>query len=190
MRDTHYFIAIALSPEYKSRIAEMLSQMKIEDLFAKWVHKEDYHITLAFLGKADRQKLETCMNELAEVLEADAESFTYNLNGFGIFGNPESPRVFYLSPEREAVLLQIRKKTADICRKHGFTVEDRPFHPHITLARKYSGSERFHTEKLQYLNEEANDPAMKIRADTVCLYETQIGKIPKYKAIRSIRLKD
>lgn len=189
MKDTHYFIAIALSQEYKDRIAEMLSMLKIEDLFAKWVHKEDYHITLAFLGKADRKKLITCMNELAEILETEAESFTYNLNGFGIFGNPERPRIFFLSPERQAVLLQIRKKTADICRKYGFTVEDRPFHPHVTLARKYSGSERFHAKKLQCLNEETSDSAMKIRADTVCLYETQIGKIPKYKAIRSIRLK-
>ncbi|RKI99580.1 RNA 2',3'-cyclic phosphodiesterase, partial [Butyricicoccus sp. 1XD8-22] len=54
----HYFFAVKLPDEVKTFMSEWVQKNKREYPFARWVHPEDYHITLAFLGFAEEQKLQ------------------------------------------------------------------------------------------------------------------------------------
>ena len=54
---SHYFWAVMLPDEVKHIIHHRLEKDKGLFQFKRWVHELDYHITLAFLGYAEPQKL-------------------------------------------------------------------------------------------------------------------------------------
>ena len=182
----HYFIALAFTGEEKKWIAEKAGHLAARNLFKKWVHTEDYHVTLAFLGDADRDVLERLMDQVGHKLQR-TESFSLLFTHFATFGREERPRIFFLAPEKEKKLEEIQAIVAGCCRSAGFRLDEKPFNPHITLARQYAGEEKFTEAKLaEYRRTLRGGRALE--AKEICLYETHIGAIPKYKAIRSIYL--
>ena len=50
--ELHYFVAITLPNHIKEMLSNYKEDMQEELQFRSWVHKEDYHITLSFLGSA------------------------------------------------------------------------------------------------------------------------------------------
>ena len=59
---THYFWAVKLPDAIKQTIHDELNNVQPIFQFQRWVHRDDYHITLAFLGAADSQRLQTAIN--------------------------------------------------------------------------------------------------------------------------------
>lgn len=55
MEGHHYFFALLLPQDIKSYLQEKCEQIKMDFPFKRWVHHEDYHITLAFLGHASEE---------------------------------------------------------------------------------------------------------------------------------------
>ena len=56
--EPHYFVAITLPNHIKEVLSNYREEMQEELPFRSWVHKEDYHITLSFLGSATEEQLE------------------------------------------------------------------------------------------------------------------------------------
>ncbi|MNI92654.1 RNA 2',3'-cyclic phosphodiesterase [compost metagenome] len=69
----------------------------------------------------------------------------------------------------------------------GYVAEERPYHPHITMARKYREEEKLEKELLNSMNNEASFGSWLV--DRIVLYRTNLGKIPMYEEIASIPLK-
>ncbi|MGR5883284.1 2'-5' RNA ligase family protein [Bacillus cereus] len=51
--ELHYFVAITLPNHIKEMLYNYKEDMQEELQFRSWVHKEDYHITLSFLGECN-----------------------------------------------------------------------------------------------------------------------------------------
>ena len=72
------------------------------------------------------------------------------------------------------------------CSEAGFSLEERKFNPHITLARNWTGTE-FKPEILQKYNPFSKEP-LSFEAQEVVLYRTNLESTPKYESIATFSL--
>ena len=174
----HYFIALPLPENVKQFLQEKVELLKKQLPFQRWVHRDDLHLTLAFLGDAEPNQLLECWKDCEMALQNE-HPFTLHINHFGIFGKKEQPRVFWCAPHSEDQLISIQSAVADACKKNNFALEERPFRPHITLARKYRLEDLFTEGDLQLCQQLLKDCPPFI-AEEVTLFETRMDKEPKY----------
>ncbi|PLS14896.1 RNA 2',3'-cyclic phosphodiesterase [Bacillus sp. M6-12] len=182
MNQAHFFFAATLPPEAKAYIHQLKESIEGKFPFKRWVHPEEYHITLAFLGNAPEQLREQAISFTDEALRG-MKSFSLSLSHLGTFGKKDEPRIFWCGLEPNPELAAVQKEVYHSCIQAGFTLEKRPFKPHITLARKYAGS-RFSPDEL----EQVSIGGTEYTIDTVTLYQTHSSLTPKYKAVHTIKL--
>ena len=63
------------------------------------------------------------------------ETFRIEMKGFGFFPNNHRPRVLWLGVNAPATLGSLAAEIGTILEQKGFAKEERPFTPHLTLAR-------------------------------------------------------
>ncbi|MBL5768256.1 2'-5' RNA ligase [Heyndrickxia sporothermodurans] len=186
LSNKHYFFAVPLPPDIKESLFQLCENIKIDHPFKRWVHKEDYHITLAFLGDADHTQLMEAIHVIKESL-ASSSSFNIKINHLGIFGREKAPRIFWAGLLESPELNMLRGKVYESCLKAGFQLDKKPFNPHITLARKWDETKQnFTLEKLK----EINLNALSFPVNQVVLYETNIEATPKYQKKAVMHLGD
>lgn len=179
--NTHYFWAVRLPDFIKQNMYEELKSVKHIFQFKRWVHRNDYHITLAFLGSVDQQQLQPVIDLVGNAIK-DEKAFSLQIQGLNIFGNNKSPRIFWAAVHQENKLFQLQKTVYEKCLEAGFELENRPYHPHITLARNWIGDEDFKFELLERYNPYRKIP-LSFQADEVVLYKTNLEQMPKYEPI-------
>ena len=183
--NSHYFYALSLPPEIKEQLKNYTTVLKEKLPFSRWVHHQDYHITLAFLGSAQNDMLELS-NKLVKQQVSSLGAFQLMIETLGLFGSNESPRIFWAGVNKEEGLHSVRNQVYLACKQAGFQLENRPFHPHITLARKWQGENPFSKAKFE---DEFPIKPFSFNADEVVLYQTHLDRIPKYEAIEVFPLK-
>lgn len=98
---------------------------------ARWIDRENYHITLRFMGDIP----DHLAREVAHELDGLALSpFSLSLSGVGFFGGRE-PHTLYAGVEENAALRRLQAMQERICQRAGLPPEPRRFTPHVTLAR-------------------------------------------------------
>lgn len=186
-KKAHFFYALKLPLETKQLMQEYCLKLKENFFFSRWVHHEDFHITLAFLGNAEQEQLQNSIQQVQKELQ-EQTTFSLVIHHLGVFGKKDSPRIFWAGVKEEKQLFRIRDLVYESCIASGFKLESRPFHPHITLARKWSGEELFSSERLEE-NHPFTDEPIRFQANEVVLYQTILNQIPKYEAIETFPLK-
>jgi 2'-5' RNA ligase len=127
------FVAIEIPGEVRSALATFLKEMRAVSPQAKWVRAENLHITLKFLGETDATKLGAIGNTLLRI--RNPQPVTLEFRGLGYFPNEKKPRVFWVSMEASGNLKSLAGDIDASLHRLGFPLEDRPFTPHLTLAR-------------------------------------------------------
>ncbi|SEM39435.1 2'-5' RNA ligase [Mesobacillus persicus] len=176
----HYFYALELPQELKAELDKTCGILQEALPFKRWVHHQDLHITLAFLGHANEEQLAISMEKLNSRIQCP--SFELTIDHLGVFGKSDSPRIFWTGVKHAPLLHQARDEVYSACLDSGFKLETRPFKPHITLARKWSNDFPFETEMLEKQNP-FNKRKFVFQANNVVLYKTHLGKEPKYEAL-------
>ena len=126
------FIAIKIPEDIRAGIASQLKKFRAISPHAKWVRPENLHLTLKFMGETDPAKLVEVQSALAI---CSAQPITIEFRGLGFFPNARRPRVFWLGIQSSAALVNTVAAIDRAARKLGFPGEERPFTPHLTLAR-------------------------------------------------------
>ena len=101
----------------------------------RWVKAEQIHITLRFFGWLTTTEAEQVRPLLAAIVAAHSQ-FTLTCENLGAFPNIRRPRVLWAGLKGDlerAAALQAAISSAT--EKFGEPPEDRPFKPHLTLAR-------------------------------------------------------
>ena len=180
MKQTHYFIAVPMAAEVKKQIAQWKEQIAFAFPFRTWVHEEDYHITLAFLGHVPQAKVEEVREKMAEVAVRHTP-FSLSLSEIRTFGDRTAPRILWQGVEKEEKLWVLQRDVYTACTDIGFSLDKRPFTPHITIARKWQGSEAFRLEELK----QKPRIAATFSVREIVLYQTHLDRTPKCEAIAS-----
>ena len=131
----HYFFAVKLPDETKSFLSRWVGGAFPKDWFGRWVHPLDYHITMAFLGNVKENKVKDFSLRMADMLKGET-AFPLTLGETGYFGKKDSPRVFWAGVQDSPPLAELQRKIFRLCLDEGFRLDQNPFRPHITLARK------------------------------------------------------
>lgn len=123
------FVAIPLADEVRKQLAALVAQLRRgrEDLC--WSAPESWHITLQFLGYANPDQFECLKARLSEVR---ARPVPVRLGALGSF---ERAGVVFVDVDVLPALLALQQQITAATANCGFEPEERPFHPHITLAR-------------------------------------------------------
>lgn len=182
MNPTHrLFVAVPVPEEQKQLLNRWCRERKKEWPFAKWVFAEDYHITLQFLGDCTRGQLESIVSALEAAVVKQAP-FTLTIQGLGTFGRPEQPRILWAGVSGELEKLhQLQQQVTGHMGPIGFPPEDRPYRPHITVARKYQKND-FTTYPIGQMDPwETSRRSWKVRE--IILFETRLGERPMYHAL-------
>ena len=130
------FIAIDLDPEIKKNISDFLRRLKkLEQPKVGWIKEQGMHLTLKFLGEIDEAQA-TRVQGLMKDVAALARAFSLKFQGTGFFPPPPKlPRVLWIGAAGEPTLGELQERLESGLEKLGFSRENRPFHPHLTLGR-------------------------------------------------------
>jgi len=137
------FIALNLPKDIKEELRKLQEEIKglfpeeKRDCIVKWVKEENFHITLAFLGKTEEKRiaeLEEILKRIAQnskSLDLRIESVSYGPPNFVV------PRLIWVSLQKNKELSELAERTQSELKKAGFLKkqEEREFSPHITLGR-------------------------------------------------------
>ena len=127
------FIAIEI-PEYiRNTFASLLKDFRSVAPHLKWIPAGNLHVTLKFLGETDASNLDALQNVLASIRSDDPVHLEFR--GLGFFPSEKRPRVLSAGMEASANLKSLAEDIDQAARSLGFPLEERPFTPHLTLAR-------------------------------------------------------
>jgi 2'-5' RNA ligase len=127
------FVALEIPTEVRETLAELVSQLRGLAPKLKWVRAENLHLTLKFIGEIEIEKLDTIRGALTEV--RSSKSVELQVQGLGFFPNERWPRVFWAGLRTSHNLAALAADIDAACAALGFAREQRPFSPHLTLAR-------------------------------------------------------
>ncbi|HYY58422.1 MAG TPA: RNA 2',3'-cyclic phosphodiesterase [Pyrinomonadaceae bacterium] len=131
------FCAVELPAEVRGRAADHIADLRsrLPDVRAGWERPEKFHVTLKFLGEVE-PVCAAALSSAAERVARGVKPFDLSLEGAGVFPPRGLPRVLWLGiTDTSGGLARLHKRLEDECAEAGFPREDRPFHPHLTIAR-------------------------------------------------------
>ncbi len=187
------FVALPVAESVRTALGDLMSTVAGGSIEVRsfgqprWVRVDGLHVTLRFLGATPDEKL----GVLGEALAAAAsgvEPFSVTLSGAGSFPNPSHPRVLWIgiAQGEEPIAALVRRLDPELL-PLGWPPENRPFSPHLTLARTdgVPGA----AERARHLVELARDIELSWSVDRIVLYKSVIGRGPtRYEALSEAML--
>jgi 2'-5' RNA ligase len=122
--------------EIPSGVAEALDMLRGGLPGARWIDRENYHLTLRFIGDVDDVVAQEAAYALGQVKRA---AFDLHFEGLAAFGG-RKPRAVVASVAPEPALLELQAEQERLMRRIGLEPEPRKYTPHVTLARLRTSS--------------------------------------------------
>ena len=150
------FIAVEVPEPVRAFLARVQANLKKSGLEKElgpegrivWASPETLHLTLRFLGDITEEQAKAVIAAM-DVVGAAQAGFALRLSGVGGAPRLRAPRVLWAELQESAGLL-------------GFAREERPYRPHLTLARvKWKKRPRTMSQYVTQLYEDAFNEAMR-----------------------------
>lgn len=131
------FVALPLQPAIQSALAQSQEQLRrhLSCPAVRWVPPTQLHLTLRFFGNI----LISDLPAIAAAVESATRNcppFQLELDRFGCFPNDRQPRVIWIGLTGDIDrLAQLQQAIAQHTHSWGDCIENRPFHPHLTVGR-------------------------------------------------------
>jgi RNA 2',3'-cyclic 3'-phosphodiesterase len=133
------FIAIPLTEEVHTKLALLQDRLMKPEADVKWVKPCNIHLTLKFLGDADKDKIQRIISALKEALKTCAR-FDISIAGTGAFPGLSYPKIIWAGiSEGKSQCILLQKAVEPRLKGLGFDKKALPFSPHLTLGRVRSG---------------------------------------------------
>ena len=158
----------------------LAEQVRDLDIPGKLAPVENWHLTLRFLGKVDQVTYERFLVGLQRIEEQ--ASFPISVDRFGAFPRAKRATVVWAGIDRgESELSKLNEIAEDAAVGAGLTSEERPFHPHITLARVRPPRD------VRWLEQEPVDVMWE--CDRVVVFQSHLGGGPaRYEPLEAFEL--
>lgn len=128
------FVAIEMAAPVKAIAVGTRALLEQEVEEADWVPPDNVHLTLKFLGDSPDERIGPIISRLRLAL-ADRAAFLCETTSFGAFPGEKRARILWLGIEDTSELRQIYNDIESALSELGFDFDQRPFRPHLTLAR-------------------------------------------------------
>jgi len=135
------FVAIELPEEARKGLARLRDELeRDEHRFVKWVDPGAIHLTLKFLGNIPSKRVTEVTGAMEEATQGTSP-LHLQISGLGVFPGLKQVRVLWVGIGGEVDKLSKLQRNIDSALAGlGFPKEERPFAPHLTLARIRQGA--------------------------------------------------
>lgn len=121
------FTAINFDDKTKDSLCESIDALKAHGITGNFSRRENLHLTVVFIGETAR------VSDITAALGGlRAAPFTLGLGGLGAFRGG----LLWCGIKENPVLSGIYASLGAELKRRGFSVEDRPFSPHLTVCRE------------------------------------------------------
>ena len=127
------FVALEIPSEVRENLAAMIAALQATSKEPRWVRPGNLHVTLKFLGEVQETKLDAVRTALAQIRSAEPVALAFR--GLGFFPSEKHPRVFWAGIEASTNLRKLAGDIDEAMETQGIPREQRPYSPHLTLAR-------------------------------------------------------
>ena len=176
----HYFLAIPVNKEVRLIARALQDELKAVDPFKIYLHPKDLHITIHFFGEMNEDDVLALANQIQ--VSINIHPFLLECGEIHCFGQKQQPRVVWLGVQQHPSLTKLYEMTQKIIKENGFSISNKKFVPHITLAKKWKSN----TSHFQLPTTPV--PLTKLQVEKIVLYKIHPQSEPKYEAIYSIVL--
>ena len=156
------FIGLLISADTRSYLTEIQNQLYISGAKGTLMRTENLHLTLEFIGEADQEKVRLLKKAMLEIAPKH-NPFRLRLNKTGAFYQKAKAQVIWAGLSQSFNLKLLQTNLHQQIKNKGIELQERPFHPHITLIS------RIKTAPCSYplLHQSA------FIVDTICLFESK-----------------
>ncbi|HVO67506.1 MAG TPA: RNA 2',3'-cyclic phosphodiesterase [Syntrophales bacterium] len=130
------FLAVDPSQEVLNEVGRIQERFKKTiqgDI--RWVRPEGIHLTLKFFGYVSEADIAN-ISQVVKNNTVNIKPFMLNIRRVGVFPSVNRARVLWLGMDGDIdVLIRLQKEIDIELQGYGFEMENRPFSPHLTLAR-------------------------------------------------------
>lgn len=162
------FIAIPLTPEVIDTLERLSHSLRSVGDNLRWSSPETWHLTLQFLGETSVERYGCIVPRLGAIR---SPAIPVSLEATGFF---DRAGVFFAGIDVSPELRQLERQVVAATSACGIVAEDRPYHPHVTLARAKGDAGFRALRKLKdRVKPNANFPSFTARE--FLLYESFLG---------------
>ncbi len=186
------FVAVPIPTGIAAKIGELVADVDAAisqpGHRVRWVQMEGLHVTLRFLGPTPKGQVDAVAAAVERCAPAAAGPFLIDIGGAGAFPDAIRPRALWLGIRSgaEALADLSTALTAELV-ADGWVLEDRPFRPHLTIAR--TDGVPAGAEAGSLLAARAADLDLGFTVDRVVLYRSHLGHGPaRYEVLHSVPL--
>ncbi len=185
------FVAVPLPDDVAAEVAALVDRVRAPGVpggghDARWVRMDGLHLTLRFIGPTLEDRVLAAREAVRQAGVGPA--FGLELEGAGAFPTPERPRALWLGiTDEEGGLEALAGRVDGALATAGWPASDRPFRPHLTLARSdgIAAGAGFAAR----LMAEAAGLHRRFRVDRVGLFESVTGGGPaRYAPLEVVEL--
>jgi 2'-5' RNA ligase len=126
------FTAVDICPEVHAKLAGLLDALRPLARL-RWSPAENLHITTKFIGEWPEERLRELQDSLRSVPRVG--EITIEIRDLGWFPDARRPRVLYAGVDAGPELAELAARTSSALKTLGIPEEQRPYQPHLTLAR-------------------------------------------------------
>lgn len=176
METIRSFIAIELPLVVLQSLAKLREHLiQYTSPGVKWVDPKGIHLTIKFLGAVPANRLALIQEALAKVVEG-VRPFSLKVKGIGVFPDLHRPRVAWVGLDGEVERLIQLQQTVDLALAPlGFAKENRPFVPHLTVARLREDMPIQERQRFsQYFIAAEPEPLPSFKIDYLALMKSQL----------------
>lgn len=154
--------------ELPASVRKSLTTLQANYPTARWHPPEALHLTLVFIGQVSEQ---VARGMAAGLSELACPALALEVKGVGHFGAERKPTVIWAGVETSASLLRLQQCVEQRLLPLGLVADERPYRPHITLARVREGGEVLQ----QFLHRHREFRLSAFEVDQFCLYVSRGG---------------
>ena len=165
------FVALELPKNLRERMGEVSRALNAGGAKVRWVHPDQMHLTLRFLGDISMDQAETMKRAVRDAVALQPEPLKLGIGGLGAFPNRRNPRVIWVGINPHAGLATVQRIIDEAAVGTGVEPENRAWAPHLTLGRiKFVENHSPLLKRLKSVRVET----FYYTCDTVTLYESTL----------------
>ena len=177
------FIAINFKHEVKEQLCQTIQDLSKEAVSGNFTKTSNLHLTVAFLGEVSSNRIQ----DIRKVMNQAAmgrDEFEIELGGLGKFIN-QGEFLYWCGIRENETLDKLQQSLIQGLKANEFSVDDKPFKPHITLGRRCRMNSYFDEKEFAKMIVPIR---MKVRAINLMKSEYREGRLT-HSSIWEVKLK-